>query len=345
MTPDPLLDPSAFVAALRDHCGVHRVQVLIPVSDQSLGPVLDARASFSGVAIPFPTPEAYRRISDKGLVLEEAALLGIDVPAQVVLSGPPTPADLERVGFPAVIKPARSVVKTPAAQVKLSVRHSARREQLDASLALLPDSAYPILIQQRVVGPGLGVFLLMSDGFPVAAFGHRRILEKPPSGGVSVCSESVAVDPDLLRRSVELLRKFQWEGVAMVEYKLNSLTGRPCLMEVNGRFWGSLQLAIDAGVDFPRLLVELALGHQVTPVTSWPAGVRCRWRLGEVDHLLARLRRGPKALSLPPDAPNFGSALAHAVTPALGPRARAEVCRLDDPMPQAVELLDWIRGR
>ena len=345
VTPDPLSDPSGFIAALRGQCEAHKVQVLIPISDQSLGPVLDARASFGGVTIPFPPRDAYRRISDKGLLLEEAAALGITVPSQVVLAGPPSSTVLDRVGFPAVLKPARSVIKTPASQVKLSVGHSASREQLEASLALLPDSAYPILVQQRVVGPGLGVFLLMADGAPLAAFGHRRILEKPPSGGVSACSESVAVDPDLLRKSVELLRRFEWEGVAMVEYKLNSLTGQPFLMEVNGRFWGSLQLAIDAGVDFPRLLVDHALGRDVAPVTSWPAGVRCRWRLGEVDHFIARLRRSRQALSLPPDAPSFGSALAHAFVPALSPRARGEVCRLDDPMPQIVELLDWVRGR
>ncbi|HKP29068.1 MAG TPA: ATP-grasp domain-containing protein, partial [Gemmatimonadales bacterium] len=260
-------------------------------------------------------------------------------------AGPPSVAELDRVGFPAVLKPARSVIRTPAAQLKLSVRHSASRQQLEAALGLLPDSAYPILIQQRVVGPGLGVFLLMADGAPLAAFGHRRILEKPPSGGVSACSESVAVEPDLLRRSVQLLRQFGWEGVAMVEYKLDTQTGEPCLMEVNGRFWGSLQLAIDAGVDFPRLLVEHSLGQRVAPVTSWPAGVRSRWRLGELDHLIARLRRSPTALSLPPDAPSLASAFAHAFVPALGPRARGEVGRLDDPMPQMVELLDWVRGR
>jgi predicted ATP-grasp superfamily ATP-dependent carboligase len=345
VTPDPLIDPAGFVAFLGEQCALHGVRVLIPISDQSLDPILDHRASFQGVTIPFPSRDAYRRISDKGLVLEEAASLGIRVPSQVVLAASPSPSELERVGLPAVLKPARSVIKTPQAQVKLSVAHSANRAELEAALALLPDSAYPILVQQRVVGPGLGVFLLMADGAPIASFGHRRVLEKPPSGGVSVCSESVEVDPDLLRRSVELLRRFGWEGVAMVEYKRDVETGQPFLMEVNGRFWGSLQLAIDAGVDFPRLLVDHALGRDVTPVMTWAAGVRCRWRLGEVDHLIARLRRNPTALSLPPDAPSIGRAFAHAFVPAIRRGERGEVCRLDDPMPQAVEFFDWIRGR
>lgn len=345
ITPDPLVDPTAFVASLREHSEVHGVRVLIPISDQSLGPVLEARRSFSGVTVPFPDRDAYRRISDKGLVLEEAAALGVSVPSQLVLTGPPARGDLDQVGFPAVIKPARSVITTAVAQVKFGVRHSANREQLETSLGLLPDSAYPILIQQRVVGPGIGVFLLMANGVPLAMFGHRRILERPPSGGVSACAQSVPVDPVLLRRSVDLLRRFDWEGVAMVEYKLDLASGMPYLMEVNGRFWGSLQLAVDSGVDFPRLLVEHALGVEPAAVTSWTTGVRCRWRLGEVDHLLARLRRSSSALALPPDAPSLASAFGHALLPGLSRKARGEVCRWDDPLPQVVELVDWVRGR
>jgi predicted ATP-grasp superfamily ATP-dependent carboligase len=345
VTPDPLRDPTAFVAAIRQWCETEGVRVLIPISDQSMGPVLDSRPGFGGVVIPFPDREAYRRISDKGLVLEEGASLGIRVPSQLVLTGPPSAEELDRVGFPAVLKPARSVINTSAAQVKLSVRHSATRAELQTSLGLLPDSAYPILVQQRVVGPGLGVFLLMANGSPLAAFGHRRILERPPSGGVSACAESVAVDPDLMRRSVGLLRRFDWDGVAMVEFKRDLGTGEAYLMEVNGRFWGSLQLAIDARVDFPRLLVEHALGREVTPVLEWTKGIRCRWRLGEVDHFLARIRRSRSALSLPPDAPSLASAFGHAVLPGVGPGGRGEVLRWDDPVPQVVELLDWVRGR
>ena len=54
---------------------------------------------------------------------------------------------------------------------------------------------YPSLIQERIVGPGIGVFVLCDHGRLLAAFAHRRLREKPPSGGASVLCESVAVDP------------------------------------------------------------------------------------------------------------------------------------------------------
>ena len=148
-----------------------------------------------------------------------------------------------------------------------------------------PERAYPLLAQRLVDGPGLGVFLLVWDGRTIASFAHRRIREKPPTGGASVFRESVPVDPELLRWSEGLLGRFGWRGVAMVEFKADRETGTPYLMEINGRFWGSLQLAIDSGVDFPRMLVDLATGHDVKRSPGYRQGMKTRWLWGEVDHL------------------------------------------------------------
>jgi predicted ATP-grasp superfamily ATP-dependent carboligase len=186
------------------------------------------------------------------------------------------------------------------------------------------------------------VFLLLWNGQLKAAFSHRRIREKPPSGGVSVYRESIPLDPELLTRSRALLDAFEWDGVAMIEYKVDERTGMPYLMEINGRFWGSLQLAVDAGVDFPALLAALALGLDPEPVTTYRVGVRSRWWWGDVDHLLARLRRSPEALALPPGSPGRWRALADFLT--LHRTDRNEILRSDDPRPFLRETGQWVQG-
>src|SRR2546430_8599658 len=75
-----------------------------------------------------------------------------------------------------------------------------------------------------------------------------------------------------------------WHGAAMVEFKVRA-DGRPYLMEINPRFWGSLQLAIDAGVDFPWLAYQLAAGLTPDSVEGYRIGVRNRWLLGDLDHV------------------------------------------------------------
>jgi predicted ATP-grasp superfamily ATP-dependent carboligase len=243
-----------------------------------------------------------------------------------------------------VLTPGRSSGEGPDGRRQLTVRHAASAAELRVAAAELPEAAFPLLLQQRIVGPGVGIFLLLWEGAELAVFAHRRIREKPPAGGVSVYRESIPADPMLVARSRALLEQFSWEGVAMVEYKVDDRTGVPYLMEVNGRFWGSLQLAVDAGVDFPRLLVELALGNRPAPVRQYRVGVRSRWWMGEVDHLLARLRRSPTELALPPGSPGRIAAVREFLT-CWRPNDRSEVLRWSDPVPALRELAEWIRRR
>jgi predicted ATP-grasp superfamily ATP-dependent carboligase len=159
---------------------------------------------------------------------------------------------------------------------------------------------------------------------------------------VSVYRESVAVDPALLGKAQALLERFGWEGVAMVEFKVDRASGVPYLMEINPRFWGSLQLAVDAGVDFPRLLVEAALGMDPTGPDRYRTGVRSRWWWGDVDQMIARLRKSAVSLDLPPDAPGTGAVLRDFLR-LWRPGDRSEVLRLDDLRPFLRETRFWFR--
>jgi hypothetical protein len=100
----------------------------------------------------------------------------------------------------------------------------------------------------------------------------------------------------------------------MLEFKEESRTGQAFLMEVNGRYWGSLQLAIDAGVDFPFLAFQLALGRRPDQTDSYRPGMKSRWLLGDLDHLLLRLRHSDRSLNLPPSAPSKLQAVADFLT-------------------------------
>jgi len=78
----------------------------------------------------------------------------------------------------------------------------------------------------------------------------------------------------------------------MVEFKIDSRDGKAKLLEVNPRFWGSLALAINAGVNFPYLLTLVALGLDFPPVVDYKLGHFCRWLLpGDILHFLKNPKR------------------------------------------------------
>jgi predicted ATP-grasp superfamily ATP-dependent carboligase len=109
----------------------------------------------------------------------------------------------------------------------------------------------------------------------LAAFCHRRLREYPVSGGPSTLAVSVR-DPRLVELGTALLRALDWVGVAMVEFKQDG-RGEYRLMEVNPRLWGSLPLAIAAGVNVPYAWYRLAAGLPVEPALTWREGVRMRF--------------------------------------------------------------------
>ena len=344
-SPDPLRDPAAFAGQIGRWIGEQKVDLLIPVAEPALLALLPERARLAA-RLPFAPIEAFRRVSDKALLTRLAPELGIAVPGQVLLESPAAAAafDPGSITFPVVLKPGRSVAEGAEGRAKFSVRHVARPEAFRPAVGRLPEAAFPLLVQQRVVGPGVGIFLLLWKGRIAAQFAHRRIREKPPAGGVSVYRESIPADPALVARSRALLERCGMEGVAMVEYKMDAASGTPYLMEINGRFWGSLQLAVDAGVDFPRILADLAMGGEPGAPPEYRSGVRSRWWWGDVDHLLARLRRSDESLSLPPGEPGRLGALARFLA-LWRPGDRNEILRLSDPRPFWRETVEWLHGR
>ena len=54
------------------------------------------------------------------------------------------------------------------------------------------------------------------------------------------------------------------------------------MIEVNPRFWGSLALPIQAGVDFPYLLYKMAMDGDIEPVLDYREGIVMRWLVGDV---------------------------------------------------------------
>ncbi len=310
--PSPYQDPQGFVNALVDVVHKQRVDALFPVSDIAMHVIGPEKTRFAGYThIPTPEAETFRDISDKYRSMQQAVAQGVPIPETIFVPDGQLDSILEQVReFPVVVKPGCSLVKEGEQWRKTSVCYAESRDALTRVYKEKPYLRNPSLIQQRVVGEGQGLFVLMNEGFPLGMFAHRRLRERPPSGGVSVLRESIALPKAMVDATLKLLQRAKWHGVAMVEFKVDAVSRRPLLMEINGRFWGSLQLAIDAGVNFPLRLLNMAMGKvEVLPENGYRIGVKSRWLLGDLDQLVMRMRKNDRQLNLPPDAPSRLQAL------------------------------------
>jgi len=146
------------------------------------------------------------------------------------------------------------------------------------------------VVQGFVPGKGVGVFLLRWRNRIVARFMHKRLHEMPHTGGASSLRQSWWHD-DIARDAQIKFEKIGWEGVGMVEYRWDEASDRFYLMEMNLRFWGSLHLALYAGVDFPLLLADAFFGVLPTAPIKGRCDVLCRNTIpGELGYLVSLWR-------------------------------------------------------
>lgn len=292
-----MTEPKAFQSFICDEMATGKYRILLPTTDPTMRLVSQIRDFLAPpLRLPIPTEESVEQAQDKRRVLLLAQQLGIACPETFMLQETDLlPAAAARLRYPAVIKPRFSCLLRNGVWSFGNVQYVYGPQDLtdkyQKAHARIP---YP-LVQEKIDGHGLGVFILTWNGQLMAASLHRRLREKPPWGGVSVYRETIPLNQELVHKSFELLQAIGWQGPAMVEFIMDRRDGQAKLMEVNGRFWGSLQLAIDAGMNFPLLLYRLATEEKASPQFEYKAGVKSRWLLGDLDHLLIRLTHSGKA--------------------------------------------------
>ena len=333
--PSPYTSASSYVQCLLNTVRSERMEAVFPMSDIAMHVIGPQKAEFEKyTVVPIPDYKMFESLSDKYKLMRQAMALGISVPETIFVPDGKVDGILDQIAsFPVVVKPGCSLVKHKDGWQKTSVQYAHNADHL---IDLYRRHRYlqgPSLIQRRVVGQGKGLFVLMQHGVPLGMFAHRRLREKPPSGGVSVLRESIPLGKELIDPALRLLQQVHWHGVAMVEFKEEQTSQMPLLMEVNGRFWGSLQLAIDAGMDFPWLLLQMAKGQRVSvPENSYRCGVKSRWLLGDLDHLLMRTFKPPNILNLAPGYPSRWMCLVDFVR-SFGWTTSNEIERSTDPRP------------
>jgi predicted ATP-grasp superfamily ATP-dependent carboligase len=268
--PDPATCESDFIRVLGETLEMHEVDVLLPVGDATVRAVARNRSALPDrVRVPLGKWRGSIDIAaDKRRSLELAERLGVPVPAMFTTPG-------HAHSYPVVVKPRAG---------SGGVRYITSRAAATATFDPERD-----LCEEYIDGVGCAYFGLFEHGAERAFFMHRRIREFPPSGGPSTAAESIN-DPELRDLGVRLLSALGWHGVAMVEFKRDRRDNTYKFMEINPKFWGSLELATAAGVEFPWLAVQLALEKRIEETPLYVAGLRFQWIVDDMRHVLARPR-------------------------------------------------------
>jgi len=293
--PSPLSKPDEFLDWLLNEVKRNNYDMVLPTELETQQIILRNREELEKYTrVPFADYTLTTNVQNKAWLMKYAETNGYPCPKTYFIeSGENSqPSALSSISeYPLVIKPRESSGSRGIMYVK-------KPSEFPAALKKV-QGRYPLPIVQEYIphGGAYGVGALFNrNSEPKAAFVYKRLREYPVTGGPSTLRESVKND-EIKEIALNLLKSLKWTGIAMVEFRVDARDGRPKLMEINPRFWGSLQLAIISGMDFPYLLYKMAVDGDIEPVWDYRVGVRCRWLIpGDILHFIYN----PKRLRLTP---------------------------------------------
>ncbi|NUQ62189.1 MAG: ATP-grasp domain-containing protein [Pirellulales bacterium] len=309
-----------------------RFDLVIPCNDSTLVPLQLNRQDFADApGLHLHRQEVFDVVFDKLKSYELASRLGVAVPPAVLVK---TRADQEPAGrlqFPVVVKPTTTFDgRSAECQSSVVVRADDRRAL--GEILAVPPYSHGCLVQEVFDGTGMGVEVLVDEGRILTAFQHQRLHETMEYG--SSYRKSVPLLPELREAADKLMRALGYTGIGMVEFLYNLKDRRWIFVEINGRFWGSLPLAVNAGADFPYFLYQFWVENRREFPQGYPSEVYCRNLLLDWQ---GRKRRKPNG-----DSRLRG--LCKDVAALVSLRDYLDSFSLDDPAPMVGELGQFARA-
>lgn len=332
--PDPLLAEDKFLDWLQRHLQSTHYDLVMPVTERSLVPLWNYRERFCNTRLAMADKKSLKLVLDKSETFKLAERLGVCTPQSLYISDIGELSDLaDELSYPVVVKPSHSVSGHGEGYSKRNVSYADSEHSLYQQCeACLRHS--PVILQSYFRGLGAGVELVAKDGDILYSFQHIRLHEVPLTGGGSSFRVSSEVEPVLLEATSRLIQELRWDGVAMVEFKWNPDTREYRLMEINGRFWGSLPLAVAAGADFAAMQAELFLTGGLSEYPAYRRGVYCRNLASDLMWHEMVLRSREDGIT---QVPRLGAVLRDLMR-VFSPKHYFDTQSLSDPLPGIVEI-------
>lgn len=276
--PDPELDHEAFIEHLIEHLDRSDYFAIFGTEDATslLLSKHKERIERTGTIVAVEDWETFELAYDKATLFELIGSLDVLFPDTHAPSDITAVAELgDDVEYPAVIKPRsksqlidgdgysttrvgdENYVESPEELSRIYRRIVRQHDGLEEQLPI---------VQEYVPGMTTTTVALADDGDVVTYFQEKRLRTYPSSGGNSALLTAVR-EPKMLEYTERILDSLGWTGPVMVEF-MQTPEGEFYVIEVNGRYWGSLPFAVESGIDIPWLHYLQLQGVDPSPLVE-----------------------------------------------------------------------------
>jgi len=276
--PDSMMFMDEFVNCIVDVVSKVDYDVLLPVGLKTTIPLSMMKNKLVDyVDLPIPDYDTIIIAHDKSKMLKFAEKLGVPIPRTVYPSDNLSLLEaVDRVGLPCVVKLRKSTSSIGIKYLSTwnDVESFRQEDVIDSPIFNYSDP----IVQEYVPGCVHDVCTLFNHGELVAVLTQKRLRTYPETGGGGIYNITTD-EPKLREYSIRILKELKWHGPAQVEFKMDSQEGVPKLMEVNPKFWGTLDLSIKAGIDFPYLACNMGKDGGIESDSKYEIGLKYKWKI------------------------------------------------------------------
>jgi predicted ATP-grasp superfamily ATP-dependent carboligase len=281
--PDPAVDRDGYVAAVAGAAAHVGAAAVLPGTEVGLVALAGSDAAFgAGVVVGAGPVDVVARAVDKGGLAALAAAAGLRVPPTATITA--DRPDGHGLDFPLAVKPPRTMTAGPGGVLRsVAVRRVDSPGELRRAVESMPGDRW--LVQPWLAGGLAAVGGVAWRGRLVAAVHQVADRIYPPGAGISAYARTVPADPGLAAGVAGLAAELGWSGLLQAQFVGDHL------IDVNPRMYGSLALAVAAGLNLPAIWADLLLGRSPV-VGAYRVGVRFRSEERDAGALAAAVSAG-----------------------------------------------------
>jgi len=274
--PNPEKKPEEFIDFICNYLKTNNIDLILPMCDVTVELISKNKDKLTEVTnVPVPDYNIFMKARDKAITMKKAVETNTPAPETHFINNLNEVENLKNeIEYPTVIKPRIS-------SGSRGITYINSKEELIEKYNLVHQE-FPFPMLQEFVpqtGRKFQVLLLIDKNKNILASTVQELLRQFPVGGGPGTLWKTIESKELEDLSIKLIKSLDWYGIACVEFITDPRTGEPKLMEINPRFWGTLNLSLKVGVNFPELLIKMEMGEEIKPVINKHFEEYCQWLL------------------------------------------------------------------
>lgn len=286
VVPRPRGDGSAFVAGVHQAVDEQGYDVVFGGGDDWAA-ALATWAPALPVTVAHPAGPVVRAALDKAALAGRARRAGLSSPRTEL----GTAAALADWQGPVVVKCMTHWEPGQQHEHRVEARRYASAAAAAERVGLLEQAGLRAVLQEPVDGQLGALIGLVHEGRLLGRVQQVSPRLWPTPSGVSARAVTVPLDSSLVERVEQLLAQIGWSGLVEVQF-LRAPGREPAVIDINGRFYGSMALANAAGPNLADAWGRQALGEPLPALFDAPPGHRFVWGAGDLRRATVERRGG-----------------------------------------------------